>query len=63
MLINQILYTSTGTTCRWPVVESWASAASCAWQTKRELDLVAAARVELPLEEQIEVETSDRLVV
>ena len=37
--------------------------ASCAWQMKRELDLVAAARAELLLEEQIEVETSDQLVV
>ena len=37
--------------------------ASCAWQMKRELDLVAAARAELLLEEQIEVETSDWLVV
>ena len=57
------IYTSTGTTCRWPIVESWASAAGCAWQMKRELDLVAAARAELLLEEQIEVETSDWLVV
>jgi len=30
---------------------------------KRELDLVAAARAELLLEEQIEVETSELLVV
>jgi len=30
---------------------------------KRELDLVAAARAELLLKEQIEVETSDQLVV
>jgi len=30
---------------------------------KRELDLVAAKRGELLLEEQIEVETSDRLIV
>ena len=34
---HEDIYTSTGTACRWPVVESWASAASCAWQMKREL--------------------------
>ena len=55
-------YTSTCTTCRWPVVESWASVATCAWQMKRELDLVAAARADQLLEGQTEVQTSDQLV-
>ena len=57
------IYTSTGTACRWPIVGSWTSVASCTWQMKRQLDLAAVARAVQLLEGQTEVETSDQLVV